>query len=159
MALSKNNYKLYEKTNLKKYDDYSLKYLNRSENMLKKQKSIYNISASSKDTLTNLITNLNEEESYRKKNFLYLKKKIKNKKLFIDYIFSYSFMIIKLNNSKMAKEKLKKFGIYLPIHWSNKFKLKNFLYNNTISIPLMSFYTKDSLKYIYSRINSIIHEK
>ena len=159
MALSKKNYKLYKKTNQKKYDEYSIKYLVRYESMLKKQKGIYNISVSSKNILSKLIINSHEDENYKKSNFLYFNKNIKKEKLFIDNITSYSFIIIKLKNSKVVKEKLKKFGIYLPIHWSNKFKLKNSLYNNTISIPLISYYKKDYLNEVSSRINSITNEK
>ncbi len=128
-----------------KYSENSyLSLFNKAEKMIEKQKRIYSISARSLSQLFEFYRNLNIEYSIRKMNYFTLDKYLKrfSINLTTDY---YSFYVLLVNQRDDLRKHLFSKRIFLPVYWPKGGESKNKLYDNIISIPVDSRYSKNDM--------------
>jgi len=67
----------------------------------------------------------------------------------------YSFFPMVIKNRNKIRENLKKHGVYLPVHWPYS-TVRNYLYDNVISIPLFSNYTDSEFMFLIEKLKEEI---
>ncbi len=135
-------------TNLIGYEKDYMRLFEDGENLLDKQRDIFQMSKNSIFQMMQYCTGT--EQSISKKYFDFLHKQFPSHCLNNNVDF-YSYFVIKISKRDDLRKYLFSKKIFLPIHWLQSTR-NNTLYKEVISIPLFSRYSMDDMKYISTSI-------